>query len=189
MKVIKLGGSLMSDRATLKNCLDSIEQNSQDKIVIVPGGGVFADQVRTVQKQWQFNEQIAHEMAILAMQQMALLFKSIKTTFQTAKNITAIQQAWLKYSVVIWSPDIKYLNESSIKANWSVSSDSLAAWLAKQLKAEELILVKSADIPLLMDIQTQQQQGILDLAFAEFVKDVSFKVTVINKYCLSEVIG
>ena len=46
MIVIKLGGSL-SQAETLVNCLDRLEQHYKNEaVVIVPGGGAFADQVR-----------------------------------------------------------------------------------------------------------------------------------------------
>ncbi len=187
-KVIKLGGSLISDVSTLTHCLQNIKNHSQENIVIVPGGGVFADQVRHTQKQWGFDEQTAHDMALLAMQQMALLFKSINSSFKIADSVFTVQQAWHQYSVVIWSPDIKELSASSVKASWDISSDSLAAWLANQLKVEELILVKSSNIPLPLDILALQKQGILDEAFADFVKNASYKISVINKQMLNGIL-
>ncbi|MCK5871864.1 MAG: uridylate kinase, partial [Methylococcales bacterium] len=60
-------------------------------IVIVAGGGLFADHVRQTQKKWCFNETIAHEMAILAMQQMALLFKGLQPTFQCIDSVDHIK--------------------------------------------------------------------------------------------------
>ena len=86
MIVIKLGGSLEQAK-TLADGLTRIAQHysqqhsQQQAVVIVPGGGVFADTVRAAQHQWQFNDRIAHEMAILAMQQMALLFQSLQPEF------------------------------------------------------------------------------------------------------------
>ena len=71
MIVVKLGGSLSQSDALVK-CLNSVEQNYQGRaVVIVPGGGAFADQVRLTQQRWQFDDKTAHRMAILAMQQMA----------------------------------------------------------------------------------------------------------------------
>lgn len=187
-KVIKLGGSLISDVSTLTHCLQNIKNHSQENIVIVPGGGVFADQVRHTQKQWGFDEQTAHDMALLAMQQMALLFKSINNSFIIADTVFAVQQAWHKHAVVIWSPGIKELYASSVKASWDVSSDSLAAWLANQLNIQELILVKSAVIPLSYNIQALQKQGVIDKAFADFIKNASYKISIINKQMINEVL-
>ena len=186
MKVIKLGGSLMDDAAVLTQCLNTIKQKTKEHIVIVPGGGMFADQVRSVQKQWGFDDNIAHQMAILAMQQMALLYKSINQYFFLAENISMIKQALINHSVVIWSPDIRELNSASVEASWDITSDSLSAWLANQLMASELILVKSAEIPFELSIQDMQQHGLLDRAFNEFIKNSSYKITLINKHRFNE---
>ena len=186
MKVIKLGGSLMNDATTLIDCLNTIEQKYTDKIVLVPGGGVFADQIRLLQQQWKFNDEIAHQMALIAMHQMALLLKSIQKSFVLASNISDIQQELLNHSVVIWMPDLEELNSCGVEASWNITSDSLAAWLAKQLTATELILVKSAEIPLKLDIRQMQKLGLLDQAFKEYSNNASYEITIINKYRFNE---
>ncbi|MFW5444484.1 MAG: uridylate kinase [Methylococcaceae bacterium] len=186
MKVIKLGGSLMQDIPVLTQCLKSIERQNKEKLVLVPGGGTFADQVRLVQKQWGFTDEIAHQMAVLAMQQTAILFSSIVQSVVLAGKVSTIQQALVNHSVVIWSPDIDELNSANIKTDWDVTSDSLAAWLANQLKATELILVKSAEIPFTLSIQQMQEQGLLDQAFNAYTKDATYKITLLNKYRFNE---
>ncbi len=186
MKVIKLGGSLLGDVTTLIDCLNTIEQKKTDKIVLVPGGGVFADQVRIQQQQWKFNDETAHQMALLAMHQMALLFKSIQKSFVLASNLSDIQQALSNHSVVIWMPDLEELNSCGIEANWSITSDSLAAWLTEQLTATELILVKSAEIPLKSDIRQMQKLNLLDQAFNEYSNNAPYEITIINKYRFNE---
>jgi aspartokinase-like uncharacterized kinase len=186
MRVIKLGGSLMQNVGTLTHCLNIIEQKNKDKVVIVPGGGIFADQVRGMQQQWQFDDKIAHQMAILAMQQMALLLNSLNTSFVLANTISAIKQALLSHAVVIWSPDITELALSEVKESWDVTSDSLAAWLATQLTVNELILVKSVKIPQKTSIQQMQKQGIVDQAFNEYALNSIYKITLINQHCFNE---
>ena len=59
MRIIKLGGSLTQAKTLLK-CLDTIDKNyDTQKTVIVPGGGAFADQVRTEQSHWLFDDSTA----------------------------------------------------------------------------------------------------------------------------------
>lgn len=176
----------MHDMDSLRRCLRSLERNSNDKVVIVPGGGLFADHIRLLQKQCEFDDKTAHQMSILAMQQMALLYKSICNTMVLAKTVSSIKQALHTHAVVIWLPDIDELNMSGIKASWDVTSDSLAAWLTNQLTAEQLILVKSAEIPATVNIQNMQDLGILDRAFSEFSKDSDYNIKIINKHCLNE---
>jgi len=172
----------MNDVESLRQCLNTIEQKVKDRVVIVPGGGLFADQVRLAQKQWEFNDEVAHEMAILAMQQMALLFKSIKPSFLISNTVSIKADN----KIVIWSPDIKQLNQEGIEANWDITSDSLAGWLANQIQADELILVKSAEISEKMTINQMQKQGLVDKAFEKFTQNSSYNIVLLNKYSFNE---
>lgn len=183
MRVIKLGGSLMSDADTLERCLATIEQKYKREVVIVPGGGAFADLVRATQKQWKFNDEAAHQMAILAMKQMALLLKSINPAFTLVETVISLKKMT---SVAIWSPNLQELSVSSIKASWDITSDSLAAWLAMQLDASELILVKSAKIPTNLNLHALQKKGLVDNAFCALTHQAFYKVTLINKHQFNE---
>ena len=181
MIVVKVGGSLCQSD-TLVNCLNRVEKNYQGRaVVIVPGGGAFADQVRLAQQRWQFDDITAHRMAILAMQQMALLFKGIKGDFGFARSVSEIRKQSLRQNVVIWSPDIVELDCAAIQATWDITSDSLAAWLAAALSATELILVKSADIDASLSLRQLAEQDIIDKKFCDFVMQASFKIQVINQ--------
>lgn len=181
MIVVKLGGSLAHSGALIK-CLDAIEQKYQGgAVVIVPGGGAFADQVRIAQNHWQFDDKTAHAMALLAMQQMALMLKGLKPDFAIAGSISTIQEQLSQQKVVIWSPDIIELDNAGIQATWDITSDSLAAWLAKALSAKELMLVKSANINSSFSIRELAEQNIVDKAFCDFLAHTSFKITIINE--------
>jgi len=177
MRVIKLGGSL-SHSTSLKKCLATIAANQHTKTVIVPGGGDFANQVRLSQQRWQFNDRIAHDMAILAMQQMALLFKGLHPEFALISSITEIKKA--PSQPIIWSPSIKQLNQAGIQPSWAITSDSLAAWLAKELVAERLIVVKAAAVHT-TNLAELTAQGILDKAFIGFVAHAPFSLHIVNQ--------
>lgn len=174
----------MRDLPTLTHCLKKIANNRRDKIVLVPGGGVFADRVRTAQQQWGFDDKVAHAAAILAMQQMGLCFSQINRAFKVVGSLSALQHI-RSSQAVIWSPASKQLRDARIKASWNVSSDSLAAWLANRLVATDLVLVKSAVIRPPMTIKALQKAGVLDHAFADFIKAGDYKVTVVNKHRFS----
>ena len=181
MIIVKLGGSL-SRSDTLVKCLNSVEQKYPDRaVVIVPGGGAFADQVRLAQHRWQFDDKTAHRMAILAMQQMAFLIKGLKGNFSIARSVTDIRKQLHQQKIVIWSPDIGELDNAAIQASWNITSDSLAAWLAGVLSAKELILVKSAIINSSFSLQQLAKQNIVDNGFCDFVMHATFKIQIINQ--------
>jgi aspartokinase-like uncharacterized kinase len=166
MRIIKLGGSL-AHAGTLRDSLQRIAAYNMP-VVIVPGGGLFAESVREAQQYWQFDDGTAHEMAVLAMQQMALLMRGLQNDFLIARSNAAIRSALIREKTVIWSPDITELNAAGIAASWDVSADSLAAWLAGELSADELYLVKAASIVADMRLSALAEYGIIDAAFCDF---------------------
>ena len=181
MRVIKLGGSLLQTRQLLA-CLQRIEQSYLTDTVIVTGGGAFADQVRLAQQHWQFNDNAAHQMAVLAMQQTALLVHALKPDFARATAVSHIKALLTEQAnrPVIWSPAIEALNQAGIEASWDITSDSLAAWLAGQLTANECLLIKSAQWASPANFAQLSKLGIVDAAFEQFVSAGSFEVSVIN---------
>lgn len=176
LTVIKLGGSLLKT-GVLPTCLDAVI-NYPGQILLAPGGGVFADQVRDSQKQWRFDDLTAHRMAILAMQQMALLFNALKPEFGLLDDLAEIA---IMPRITIWSPDLKELDRSDIAASWDITSDSLSAWLAKQIEADELLLVKSCAVAENTELAELQRLGIVDAGFLNFVNSAGCKTTVVNQ--------
>lgn len=177
MRVVKLGGSLERNGA-LKRCLDEVALKGN---VVVPGGGDFAEQVRSAQQRWHFDDTAAHAMAILAMQQMAWLLSTINRNFVLAGSVAEIVRQLETGRPVIWCPDLHELDCAGIAASWDITSDSLAAWLAGVLGARELILIKSANIPQDTDIDELVESGLVDPAFPSFTGHARFKTTIVNK--------
>lgn len=178
MIIIKLGGSLLAS-GRLGPCLDKIERDYRKQgCVIVPGGGVFADQVRQLQDAWQFDDRTAHLMAILAMQQIALLIKGLKPAFRLVERLGDFHPA--QPAITVWSPDIAGLDADHLPATWELSSDSLSAWLAHKLSARLLIIVKSALIPKNQDMQHLIDNRIVDPLFDTFARQGKVMTTIIH---------
>ncbi len=166
-RVVKIGGSLAKN-GQLKTCLIALEQRYQGNMIIVPGGGAFADTVREAQRQWGFDDRTAHEMAILAMQQMALLIKALQPEWLVVSSAEQlVPDAERNF---IWKPQIAELDRAQIPASWQVTSDSLAAWLAGLVSADELVLLKSTSIQPGADLAVLQHQGIIDAAFRDYLR-------------------
>ncbi len=157
-------------------------------IVIVAGGGLFADQVRVIQKKWQLNNVTSHEMAILAMQQMALLFQGLQPRFKCIESIDNMKPQTTECPI-IWLPQIQELNQAGIAANWNITSDSLAAWLATKIQADQLTLIKSTQVA---DNSSSSKKwfdtDIVDTEFYAFTKKAKFNIRImsVGKFCNDE---
>jgi 5-(aminomethyl)-3-furanmethanol phosphate kinase len=178
--VFKLGGSLLNS-GWLVPCLDKIDRSyASQPIVIVPGGGIFADQVRALQQQFRFDDHAAHHMAILAMQQMALLIKALKPGFVLADSIAGIGSIINNKHTAIWSPTLAELDSAGIKPTWDITSDSLSAWLAESLQTDELVLVKSVTITNNFNVLKLAQEKVVDASFPEFTRQAAFKLSILQ---------
>jgi aspartokinase-like uncharacterized kinase len=138
--VIKLGGSFAFSPG-LQDWIEAIARHA-GRMVIVPGGGPFADTVRTAQEQMRFDDRAAHRMALLAMEQYGHAIVSLSKRLQPADSLDAIRQGLSEGKVPVWLPAQMVMADMDIPQSWDVTSDSLAAWLAGRLGAARLILVK-----------------------------------------------
>jgi len=124
--------------------IDSISINSN--IIIVPGGGEFADTVRNLQKIHEFDDVTAHKMALLAMCQYGYLLAGMSSKLYIVHDIDLLPSHPGKNVPLIWLPTALIDDDSEIAANWDFTSDSIALWLATKLSATKLVLVKSVEL-------------------------------------------
>ena len=85
MWVVKIGGSLLGT-PELERWLEIFVKYSDGHIVIVPGGGIFADAVREAQKLTKISDACAHKLAVLAMDQFGLLLANMNPLLATART-------------------------------------------------------------------------------------------------------
>jgi dihydroneopterin aldolase len=169
--VIKLGGSLAL-AAALKDWLGVIAA-ARAPVVVVAGGGPFADAVRQAQAVMGFDDRAAHRMAILAMAQFAEAIASLDDRLVLADSEDGIAAALDQRQPVLWNP-IPLALDPTIPHGWDVTSDSLAAWLARRLRAAHLIVVKQVGRqrpPLSRHLLAER--GIVDRAFPMMACDVA----------------
>lgn len=163
MRVIKLGGSLFHT-PELRQWLELLDSASQQEtVVIVPGGGPFADEVRHAQRLHRFSDSSAHHMALLAMAQFGLLIADLAPESQIFYYSQQDPQQ-LPPGLHVWLPDRSLLDSSEISHSWDVSSDSLALWLSQELEADELIMIKRSTV-VSSRIQALIQHGVIDKGF------------------------
>lgn len=181
MWIVKLGGSLAGDR-TLRNWLDTLAGCGGGRVVIVPGGGPFADAVRHAQELWGFSDDTAHDMALLAMEQYGLMLAGLCRSLAPARSQDEIYAVLRNAGVVVWLPTTMAGACDEIPMSWDVTADSLSAWLATRMSAERLVLVKSCAMPApQLEAAELARLGIVDAAFPRWVSKVCFKTFLLTK--------
>ncbi|MBW9103116.1 aspartate kinase [Paraburkholderia phenoliruptrix] len=180
MWVVKIGGSLSHEPA-LRQWLMELCEVGGGRIVIVPGGGDFADKVRQYQSEWCFDDLAAHNMCLLAMTQYALLMQGVLPELVLASSEAKIRRALRDGHVAVWVPTALMRDTPDAMSNWDTTSDSLAAWLSTMLNAERLIVVKSCPITGNERLDTLAAAGVVDRRFVDYVNEANYVVELFNK--------
>lgn len=179
LAVVKLGGSLAA-AGTLRSWLDILCSSGIGRSVVVPGGAAFADAVRAAQQRHGFSDRAAHRMALLAMEQYADMLADMAPELRPAESVPEIESRLAEGGIALWRPYRMVVADRTVAESWSVTSDSLAAWLARHLAAERLILVKSAAAPRPAASAVElAAEGLVDRAFPAYAERAPFGVV----YC------
>jgi len=148
MTVMKLGGSLLAHPAHLDAVLGAVDEARVERpLLIVPGGGRFADVVRDVDRRIGLSDQAAHWMAVLAMDQYAHLVASRMSCATIVIDPNEIGPALAAKRVPVLAPSSWLRKVDPLPHSWDVTSDSIAAWVAGCVGATRLILVKAPGAP------------------------------------------
>jgi aspartokinase-like uncharacterized kinase len=177
--VLKLGGSLARSTA-LDHWLRAAARSGRGRVVIVPGGGPFADTVRCGVGELPATLHRAHRMAILAMEQSGLALADRVPGLVACETMAAIERALASGQVPVWRPLRMVDGVADIRPGWRVTSDSLAAWLAPRIGAGRVILVKSCAIGS-DDVRELARQGIVDAALPAYIARAGVPLSVLNK--------
>ena len=169
LTVLKLGGSHALG-PHLRGWLDAAAARA-GAIVLVPGGGPFADAVRAAQGPMGFDDHAAHAMALMAMAQFGRALESLHPLLTGASSRRAIARLLARGRVPVWAPERMAL-AARLPASWALTSDSLAAWLAGELGAARLILVKHGDFEPREAADDLARRGIVDPLFPEYLRRV-----------------
>jgi aspartokinase-like uncharacterized kinase len=144
--VIKVGGSLAKDPERLRALCHKLGEFAKKyAIIVVPGGGRFADAVRDFDKQFNLSSRISHKMAILAMDQFGLLLSDIMPNSRVFRQLENAKELSEAKSVPIFLPSHLMFQEDPLENSWAVTSDSIAAYVASRVNAGKVVLVTDVD--------------------------------------------
>lgn len=143
--VVKAGGGLLGTSGILPRLGQALSAAAgRRELLVIPGGGPFADTVRTFARLHGLSDSAAHWMAILGMDQYAHALAHHTPGAQVVEDQAGILLALRAGSIPVLAPYRWLRATDELPHRWEVTSDSLAAYLASLLGAEELVLVKPA---------------------------------------------
>jgi len=164
--VIKVGGSLARHSEALKTlCKKLSEMAKKHRLLIVPGGGEFADVVRETEKRFPLSAYVSHKMAVLGMDQFGLMLSELIPKAVAIGSLEKAKDYWKSETTPVFLPSKLMFREEPLEASWDVTSDSIAAFVACRVKADMIILVKDVDGIFSSDPKTD--------AAAKLIKEIS----------------
>jgi aspartokinase-like uncharacterized kinase len=138
LTVVKVGGGLGAD-ALPALCTRLGELGKRHPLLVVPGGAGFADAVRDADRRFGLQAGTSHRMAILGMEQFGWLLSDL---IPDAVRRASLAQVRAGRTTVLLPAALPL---DTLPASWRVTSDSIAAWVADQVGAGRLVLVKEVD--------------------------------------------
>ena len=166
--IIKVGGSLYSHAEMI---IHTIRASRRD-VLIIPGGGHFADNIRDTGVQGTE----AHWMAIAAMEQYGWYLSSFGIPVTITPEFIGRPVIFLPY---------QYLRDTDpLEHSWVITSDTISAWIALQTKSPLLILksidkIRTEGEPVDM-IRSLIRTDDLDPAFIPFIQINRISGQIIN---------
>jgi aspartokinase-like uncharacterized kinase len=137
--VVKIGGGLLRDRGLdglRKACAEVVELSRERPVLVVPGGGPFADAVRAVDARVGLADDVAHTLALGAMDQLGALLAPLLPEAEPVAGLIAPRRVGLLTAARAFA------GRPEIPESWAVTSDSLAVLAAAAIGGEEAVLLK-----------------------------------------------
>ncbi|HEU6449977.1 MAG TPA: hypothetical protein VFT57_01055, partial [Gemmatimonadaceae bacterium] len=148
--VVKIGGALLGREGALDIVVPILSRVAErgDPVLVVPGGGPFADAVRRIDTEIGLSVYASHWMATLALDQYAELLASRIPLSRVVRSAGGVLAALATGELPILAPSDWLRSADPLPHSWEVTSDSIAAWVAGQVGAERLVLAKASKVDL-----------------------------------------
>jgi aspartokinase-like uncharacterized kinase len=143
--VVKIGGSLVNQGAAagLRWFTWCHKLASSHRVLVVVGGGLTVDALRTMASRWPLGEVAFHWRALRLMDLNAGLVAEYY-------GLEAVDQLdWMDgdQGLAVWVGSESLKEVPELDPSWRTTSDTVAAWLSYRAKAAAAVVFKSVDPP------------------------------------------
>ena len=187
--VVKVGGSLY-DLPDLRLRLRSwLKTQNADEVILVPGGGVLVEAIRSLDGIHHLGEEACHWLALRAcsinaqflaqLQPDATIVDDPTRKRPTGTGETPIPPIWLRILDAYAFALADEARPGHLPHSWAVTSDSLGVRVAMLSGASELALLKSVGLPAGTSWREAERRGIVDHHFCEILP-ANLHVRIVN---------
>ena len=172
--VVKLGGSLLGRPEWPGRLASFLGDRPADRVVLIVGGGPFADLLRGFDQGHALDEIRSHALALRLLDATAQIAAALLPGSIVAEEVEDLPGVWASRKIPILAPR-RFLDGDDHSADplphaWTTTTDSIAARVAVRLGASELVLLKSVSLP--PEASTWEAAATLGLVDPEFPRAV-----------------
>ncbi|MEM1644030.1 MAG: hypothetical protein QW369_04250 [Desulfurococcaceae archaeon] len=188
--VVKISGNLVAYPDKARELLNKIYSYIREHLVIlVPGGSVFADLVRSLQGSLGFSDEVAHWMAVKSMEVYGIYLSSLHKSLKPVESVDEAYEAFYEGSVPLLMPYRILRKSDKLPKTWSVTSDSIAIYVGYLIGADIVALSKVVDglmgpggylIKLLKASDVPRDQDVVDGYAAYLAREYCLRVAIFN---------
>ena len=181
MVVVKLGGSLQST-IYIKKWIRAIELKFNSSFILIFGGGKHADKIRLAQKEKNYDDYRAHQLAIKAMKKLTIDHFAYLKNFSKIDSLDTIKNNQKKRKLLVWLPSIEDVDDLKVSKNWDSTSDSIALAIANKTNSP-LLLVKSVKFNSKKYLNSYfLKEDLLDKDFLKYKFIKKQNISIVSKY-------
>lgn len=165
MIIAKIGGKIIENHKNLEHTINQFktllfDKKIIDKLVLIPGGGSYANFIRILDKKLDIGDDLSHWMAIYAMNSNGEAISQEYKDIKSIKNLEELKES--KDSFLVFLPFDFLYQTDELPHSWSVTSDSITIYIAAILNLNKCFLIKDID-------------GIFIKSQSEPIKEISTK--------------
>jgi aspartokinase-like uncharacterized kinase len=191
IRVIKVGGSLLECEQLPQLLTRWLAQADHDHAneasekvarvdILIAGGGTLAEHVRQLDKRFALDSETSHWMSVSAMSCTSRLLASLLNAGPPCERWDDLQvivsggrSQLTVFDAQQWLTEMEGSHPGiRLTHDWQTTSDSIAGRLARVLCADELVLLKSTDIPTGIDWRAATEQGLVDGRFLQIAAEL-----------------